>query len=600
MADANDNCDVGYELLFDGKPYKKGFVGLSVTSAINKIPKARLEFNFKEFATDECGRKNYTITPSQSLESAEEEKPFAYHPGTEIVIKLGWDDVLQEVFKGRIVRHQLAVKNDGMQVLTLECKHAANLMTLSEKTRMLHQDAGLGQQGDQVASVDDDSILEQLVADGESGLNLKVVDQPQHAFKHENMVQYNCSDWDFLVMRAEATARVCFVSGDEISLLHPGIDEPLDFEIKVGKNLLEYEAALDETLVYPNVTMNSWETDEQELQETKENAVNLDPKGSNVRAYAIFNYAGDLTVNESRSWIKNEIERNALARTMSTAKLTGTVKVTPGDTINLSAFATGWKGKAFVSGIRHDLKKGTWHTYVQCGLTDKKHAEIYQLQQVTSNAMMPSVSGLHYGKVVDYKTSEGGHELLEVELPTANESEQNQTVYARLASFLAGQNGGAVFRPYPGDEVVMGFIGGDPRFPVVLGVLFNSQDVAPLSLKNNEQQAVGLCLNDWKIVIDEEVKTMSFTSPDGQQLVIDDQDKSILMSHDDQNSIKISREGIAMAATKITLTGKQGVEVEGAKIAAKADTELTLESGLSLSLEGKVSAKLKGQITQIN
>ena len=72
------------------------------------------------------------------------------------------------------------------------------------------------------------------------------------------------------------------------------------------------------------------------------------------------------------------------------------------------------------------------------------------------------------------------------------------------------------------------------------------------------------------------------------------------MIHDDQNAISINQEGITLESSKVVIKGSQGGEISGANITGKADSEMKLESGLTLSLEGKVSAKLKGQITQIN
>jgi uncharacterized protein involved in type VI secretion and phage assembly len=157
--------------------------------------------------------------------------------------------------------------------------------------------------------------------------------------------------------------------------------------------------------------------------------------------------------------------------------------------------------------------------------------------------------------------------------------------------------------------VVIGFINNDPRFPVVLGSLFNSTNEFPYPLDGDEQKEIGFAFNfngekgkdkPWKINIHQEEEKMTIASPNGQSLVLDDKDKSILMAFDDQNSIKITSEGIEMDASKIVMKGTNGIELKGATIEAKADTSMKLEGGTQLELEGKVSASLKGQITQIN
>lgn len=52
-------------------------------------------------------------------------------------------------------------------------------------------------------------------------------------------------------------------------------------------------------------------------------------------------------------------------------------------------------------------------------------------------------------------------------------------LWARVAVPFAGNNRGAFLIPDVGDEVIVHFIGGDPRFPVVAGALWNGQTSVP-------------------------------------------------------------------------------------------------------------------------
>src|SRR5690348_6368047 len=58
-------------------------------------------------------------------------------------------------------------------------------------------------------------------------------------------------------------------------------------------------------------------------------------------------------------------------------------------------------------------------------------------------------------------------------------TDQDGPLWARVAVPFAGGNRGAFFIPDVGDEVVVAFLGGDPRHIVVLGSLWNGQDQAP-------------------------------------------------------------------------------------------------------------------------
>ena len=53
--------------------------------------------------------------------------------------------------------------------------------------------------------------------------------------------------------------------------------------------------------------------------------------------------------------------------------------------------------------------------------------------------------------------------------------EQTATVWARVAVPFAGDGHGAFFLPDVGDEVLVAFVAGDPRWPVVLGSLWNGR-----------------------------------------------------------------------------------------------------------------------------
>ncbi|MEZ6134619.1 MAG: phage baseplate assembly protein V [Pirellulaceae bacterium] len=58
-------------------------------------------------------------------------------------------------------------------------------------------------------------------------------------------------------------------------------------------------------------------------------------------------------------------------------------------------------------------------------------------------------------------------------------NEQMESEWARVVQFFAGPGHGAFFIPKIDSEVLVAFIHGDMRFPVVLGGLFNGQDQPP-------------------------------------------------------------------------------------------------------------------------
>src|SRR5580658_6431357 len=61
---------------------------------------------------------------------------------------------------------------------------------------------------------------------------------------------------------------------------------------------------------------------------------------------------------------------------------------------------------------------------------------------------------------------------------------QASSVWARLVMPFSSDNRGGFFIPEVGNEVLVTFLSGDTRFPVVLGGLWNGGDVPPSSLGN--------------------------------------------------------------------------------------------------------------------
>lgn len=72
---------------------------------------------------------------------------------------------------------------------------------------------------------------------------------------------------------------------------------------------------------------------------------------------------------------------------------------------------------------------------------------------------------------------------IEIELLSHSGSpRQEGTLWARVAVPFAGADKGAFFLPDVGDEVVVSFINGDNRYPIILGSLWNGSDAAPETL----------------------------------------------------------------------------------------------------------------------
>ena len=91
---------------------------------------------------------------------------------------------------------------------------------------------------------------------------------------------------------------------------------------------------------------------------------------------------------------------------------------------------------------------------------------------------MSRVPGLVTGMVkdVDDPLNQG-----RIQLDLVAHGGRSRTAWAPVAAPMAGNNRGMAYMPELGDEAVIGFIGGDPEQPIVLGYTWNGKDKPPNS-----------------------------------------------------------------------------------------------------------------------
>ena len=122
--------------------------------------------------------------------------------GKEIEVKAGYEEPSETLFKGVIVKQAINYSR-GQAQLVVTAKHKAYKMTLNRQFRNFED-------------MTDKDIIEEIC--GNYGIDIDVEDS---TFTHERMVQYNCSDWDFINLRAEANGWLLFTSNDGIVVKKP-------------------------------------------------------------------------------------------------------------------------------------------------------------------------------------------------------------------------------------------------------------------------------------------------------------------------------------------------------------------------------------------
>lgn len=182
--------------------------------------------------------------------------------------------------------------------------------------------------------------------------------------------------------------------------------------------------------------------------------------------------------------------------------------------------------------------------------------------------------GVYPCLVVDIVDPEGQGRV-RVRLPWAPDSDDEAyEVWARLATFMAGENRGSWFIPDVDDEVLVAFESGDPRRPYVVGALWNGRDAPPESMdgagKNDKK--VLRSRNGVQVTLDDTQgqETLILETPGGQTARLEDGPGRIEIRDSNGNSVTLESSGVTVqAAAKVTVSASL-VEVSAGMVTVNA------------------------------
>lgn len=134
-------------------------------------------------------------------------------------------------------------------------------------------------------------------------------------------------------------------------------------------------------------------------------------------------------------------------------------------------------------------------------------------------------------------------------------------IWARVATPFAGDNRGTFFLPDVGDEVLVTFVNGDPRHPIVVGGLWNGSATPPETISGGQNRLkVIRSKNGVKVTLDDQDGQEQFIAetPGGQKVTLKDGPGAITIEDSNGNSVKLEAAGITITASaKVTVNASQ-------------------------------------------
>ncbi len=414
------------------------------------------------------------------------------------------------------------------------------------------------------------------------------VDDAKSSIKQTQFFVYQQSPWRAMMARALANGYLFVPSADGDKLVHHGkikYDGAADIELTEG-GIENLKLEQDISSQFSSVKLSGWDIETQKLttaSEAKEHSLkgpfkseagdlgelkqelnltlpigNIDKGEFDTRAKAIQFYRA------------LDLARGTLVINPAVAPKSAALK--PMDVVNLKGIGDTFSGKFLVTAVMHQVTSAGWRVRVELGL----HLNYTLFSDWYKTPPIPSM----IGKVADI-TKEPDKDLtyLPIYLPGINIADK--PIKARLAMpYASKEKTGFFFPPDTGDEVMVDFVGGDCRCPVILGSMYSKTMPAPKTFDGKNEE-MGIYWSKAKLASVAKLKggeeALGFEWVDKENQVVMDKDGYKILLKD--------KAGMAMGeelelkhkdASVITIKDKDNVAIETGKLAVTVASKMEI------------------------
>ncbi|TNC21048.1 hypothetical protein FHE66_00500 [Georgenia sp. 311] len=309
-----------------------------------------------------------------------------------------------------------------------------------------------------------------------------------------------------------------------------------------------------------------------------------------------------------------ESRANATGTVSAKGRCTVTPELRPGVLADVTGVGPA-NGRYYVQEVEHVYRPGGFHTRFTAG--DRRPVHLADVARAGASSF--AHAGLVIGTVTDIRDEDG---LGRVKVQYSAMSDAVTSTWARVAAVGAGADRGIVLTPEVGDEVLVGFEGGDARRAVVLGGLHGKRGAVPPGViedgtvvnrrltsrlghvvelgdgRDAKGQHVLLALQDTSHRIRLGKDRADVEVPSGVPLTVRSGDSTIDMD---------GKGNLTLSGATITLKATQGIELSGASVEVKASAkaavsaaDVEVKGSVTAALQGGTTATIKGGMVQIN
>ena len=544
-------------------------VSIDVTNAVNRISSAVIVLNDGDMPTGE-----FPLSDAAT-----------FKPGSAITIQAGYGDDATDIFAGVVIKHSVKISGENSARLVIECKDKALAMTAGRKNA-------------NYIDKKDSDIITQLIGTY-SGLTATVT---ATTVQHKELVQFYCSDWDFMLARAEANGMLVTLDAGTVTVGPPAVSDAAVLTVSYGVDIIDFNAELDARAQYSSVQTTAWDLTTQAIKQQQATPATLTEQGNitsatlaSVLALSKFQLqsSAPLDTEELTAWSKAQQLKSGLARIRGYVSFQGSALAKPGKILELAGVGQRFNGSVFISSVNHQLRDGNWITSVDFGMAPNWFTESTEVAAPLAAGLTGGATGLHIGVVKKLDADPEAQYKIQVSIPVLEA--ETDGFWARLGNFYGSNTFGAFFIPEIGDEVILGFFNDDPSHPVILGSLYSSKNKMPYELAAANNTKAIVTRTKMKLEFDEEKKIITLLTPGNNTIVISDDGKSILLQDQNSNKVELNSSGITLDSPKdIVLNAKGKISltaVNNVEITAQADVKQT---GLNVNCTANVGFVAKG------
>lgn len=531
-------------------------------------------------------------------------------PGGKVTIECGYDSTNQVVFQGIITSQSIRIDEMVGSALEIECRDEAIKMIVGRKSLTFNKKK-------------DSDIITSIIGTY-SGLTAKVT---ATTTTWPEQVQYYVSDWDYIMARAESNGMLITTLNGTVTVAPPDANTSPVLSVSYGNGLMQFNAVMNSITQTDTVKASTWDYKNQAIASMQ--STNNVPGPGNISSKKLSEVVGlsDYQVQTTAplenadltNWAKAQLIKSEYSKIQGEAKFQGTNLVNPGNYITLGGLGDRFNGDHFISSVTHDISEGNWITEISVGLSPIWFTEEPDVMAPPASGLLPGARGLFNGTVKQiYNDPDSQYRIL-VTIPLFDTN--GEGIWARLSNFYSTNGAGAFFLPEVGDEVVIGFLNEDPRYPIILGSMYSSSKLKPFEgLTPNEKNSIKAIVSKSKIAIefDDENVVWTLNTPNKNTIIVSDKDKQITIKDQNENSIVMSSSGITIksakdinieATQKVSIKGNQGVTIassggdvatSGINIKETAQSQFTAKGNLNAEVQGGAQLVLKGAMVMIN